>query len=410
MTAADPNTQRGVLDDAALRRVVAVLCVTEIVSWGILYYAFPVLAPAIAADTGWSTPAVIAAFSLGQIVCALGGIPAGRAIDALGPRTVMTTGSLLAVPATCAIALAPTYPLFLAAWVAAGVAMSAVLYAPSFAAVTGWAGPDTGRRVRGLTVITLVAGLASTVFAPLTAALAGPLDWRQTYLALAVMLLVVTVPAHALGLRHPWSPERTTDPLARAEENAARRLPFWLLALAFGLVSFTVYAVLINLVPLLIERGINVGFAAGILGVGGVGQVAGRLFYARLAAQTPLVARTCLVFAFIAVTTLALGLIPGPVALLAAVSLVAGAARGIVTLLQATAISDRWGTADFGRHNGLLTAPVMIAAAIAPWAGAALARPLGGYPPAFILLAVLALVACVAVPLTAPSRYGQLSR
>lgn len=35
-----------------LRRVLVVLCVTEITSWGILFYAFPVLLGAIATDTG----------------------------------------------------------------------------------------------------------------------------------------------------------------------------------------------------------------------------------------------------------------------------------------------------------------------------------------------------------------------
>ncbi len=395
------------LGDGALRRVVSVLCVTEIVSWGVLYYAFPVLAAGIVADTGWSLPSVVAAFSAGQVTAAVAGIPVGRAMDAIGPRVVMTSGSVLAVPATCGIALAPTYATFLLAWVVAGVAMSGVLYAPSFAAVTGWAGPDHLRRVRGLTAITLVAGLASTVFAPLTAALADPLGWRATYLVLAVVLLVVTVPAHAVGLRHGWAPERLTDPSARAADDAARRRPFLVLAVAFGLVSFTVYAVLVNLVPLLVERGVGLDAAAVVLGVGGVGQVTGRLFYARLAARTRLVPRTCAVFGLVAVTTLSFTVVSGPVAVLALISFVAGAARGVETLLQATAVGDRWGVADFGRHHGLLTAPVMLAAAVAPWAGAALAGLVGGYATAFAALATLSVVACVLVPLTVertPSR------
>jgi len=37
------------LDAAGLRRVLAVLCLTEITSWGILYYAFPVLAVSLSA-------------------------------------------------------------------------------------------------------------------------------------------------------------------------------------------------------------------------------------------------------------------------------------------------------------------------------------------------------------------------
>ncbi|PRC49190.1 MFS transporter, partial [Mycobacterium sp. ITM-2017-0098] len=45
-----------------LRRVLLTLCLTEITSWGVLFYAFTVLSDQISADTGWSAPAVTAAF------------------------------------------------------------------------------------------------------------------------------------------------------------------------------------------------------------------------------------------------------------------------------------------------------------------------------------------------------------
>ena len=50
-----------------------------------------------------------------------------------------------------------------------------------------------------LTVLTLAGGLASTIFAPITALLAGQLGWRGTYLVLAAVLAVVTIPAHLIG-------------------------------------------------------------------------------------------------------------------------------------------------------------------------------------------------------------------
>ena len=63
--------------------------------------------------------------------------------------------------------------------------------------------------------------------------------------------------------------------------------------------------------------------------------------------------------------------------------------------LQATAISDRWGATHYGRLNGLLSAPAMVATALAPWAGAALAQTLGGYPAVFALLAAVAALAAL---------------
>ena len=66
----EPVTQQR----GGLHRVLVTLCVTETTSWGILYYAFPVLAGEISADTGWSLTRLTAAFSLGLVVSAVLGI------------------------------------------------------------------------------------------------------------------------------------------------------------------------------------------------------------------------------------------------------------------------------------------------------------------------------------------------
>jgi len=310
----------------------------------------------------------------------------------------MTTGSALAVVSVVVVATASTYPVFVVGWLLIGVAMAGVLYAPAFAAITHWAG---SRRVTALTTLTLVAGLASTVFAPLTAAINSILDWRETYLVLVVLLAIITLPAHWYGLRQPWgSCAPTTPRSAIGTSRVASTRPFILLAVAFATAGFTLYAVLINLVPLFIERGFTTTEAAVALGLGGAGQVAGRLGYARFAAQTAVVPRTVIVLAAVAATTATLAILPGPLWLLTTVAVLVGVARGIDTLLQATAISDRWGVRGFGRLNGLLTAPVMVSAAVAPFAGAALAEVAGGQANAFLLLALVAVAAAVAAAFT----------
>lgn len=380
-----------VLSPSGLRRVLVVLCATEVVSWGILYYAFPVLASSITADTGWPLSTVTAAFSTGLVVSALAGIPAGRVLDRHGPRVVMTTGSLLGVPALLGIATAPTLPWFFASWALAGLAMAGTLYPPAFAALTRWWGP---RRVTALTAVTLLAGLASAIFAPLTAALVEASDWRRTYLVLAVVLAVTTVPAHLFGLRGPWPGPDPEEASAGADPGAiARSRPFVLAVLAVGLGSFTAFAVIVNQVPLLVERGLSTGEAAWALGLGGLGQTAGRLGYGWLVRSFSVRGRGIVILLAVAATTALMAAVPGPTALLVAVAVLAGTARGVLTLFQATAVSDRWGATHYGRLGGILSAPVMLATALAPWAGAALADVLGGYPAVFVVLAAVALVA-----------------
>ncbi len=50
-----------------------------------------------------------------------------------------------------------------------------------------------------------------------------------------------------------------------------------------------------------------------------------------------------------------------------------------MTLLQATAVTERWGATHYGHLSGILSAPVMLATALGPFIGAALASLLNGY-------------------------------
>ena len=128
----------------------------------------------------------------------------------------------------------------------------------------------------------------------------------------------------------------------------------------------------------------------------------GRLGYRRLVTATTVRMRGVLILVLAATATALLGLLPGPAALLIVAAMLAGAARGVFTLLQATAISDRWGATHYGRLNGLLSARALLATASAPWAGAALAQALGGYPPVFAFLAGLATLGAILTAVSNP--------
>lgn len=386
---------------AGPRRALAALCLTQIVGWGVLYYSFPVALPAITVDTGWSGPSTTAAFSLALVVAAVAGIPAGRAIDRHGPRLIMTTGSAVGVAATLGIAAAPGVAWFAAAWVVAGIAQAGTLYAAAFTALTRWYGP---RRTHALTVLTLVAGLSSTIFAPATAALLDQVGWRQTYVVLAVLLAVTTIPGHAFGLTAPWpAHDHTAHPRRRNGHvrTVASSRAFVCLAVASALTAFAMFAATIHLIPLLTDRGLSMPLAAWALGLSGAGQLLGRVGYAPLSRRTTPRFRSVAILAGGAATIAAVGLLPGPAAALVAASIVLGIARGAFTLVQSTAVSDRWGIASFGTLYGILNAPTTIAMAVAPWAGSAIAAAVGSYPAMFTVLTAIAGAAAVVAAGTA---------
>lgn len=411
------------------RAVLVGLCLTQLTSWGVLFYAFPVLLPRIAADTGWSATALTAAL----VVSGLLGVPLGRVLDRRGPRQIMTLGAALAVLGLLGVSVAPSYWVFLLGWLVIGVAMAGTLYPPAFAALTRWYGP---RRIFALTMVTLAGGLASTVFAPATEALATRLSWRETYLVLALVLGALVVPVHALVLRRPWPAQHageTADPGSSAETAAAettalavdpasleppiqppsrdyaatimRSRAYILLVVGMSLGAVAMYAGLINLVPMLVERGVSPMVAAWVLGLGGLGQVIGRVFYARLDRGTTLRQRSALIYALLALTTAALAWNITAAVLLVVISMAAGVARGIVTLLQATAVTDRWGTREYGRLSGVLNGPMMLAVAVAPFLGAILAEWLGSYEAMFGVLAGLAALGLGSIVVSIPARH-----
>ena len=130
------------MGEALRRRVLVVLCLTQITSWGVLYYAFPVMAPTLAADTGWSVP------SDGGVLGRPGGLRAGGDPGGAGARPVraalVMTWRRRWGPRGGGVATAGSFWLFAVAWLLVGVGMPGTLYPPAFAALTRWWG---GQRV-----------------------------------------------------------------------------------------------------------------------------------------------------------------------------------------------------------------------------------------------------------------------
>jgi MFS family permease len=352
----------------------AALAFTQIVAWGVLYYAILVAAPAIADDTGWGDRAVFIAITAGLLTSAACAIPVGHRLDR-HPRRVMVTATLVGTVALLLAATSPTIWTFTAAWIVCGAAQSGVLYQAAFTVITH---RYRAARRGPLTVVTLAGGLASTIFAPFTGWLVLQLGWRMAFLVLAVILAAVALPTYALSVERRW--EHLED--GPAGNGSARRIlrstRFWMVAGSFSLMSFSLYAVTLSAVPASVQKGMGLQAAAWVLGLIGAGQVLGRLLYLAIAHTTPAWIAATSVGLLGAGTLVAYGMVESPAAIFAT-ALIAGAIRGALTLVQAAAVADRWGAEAYGRLNGVLAAPVTALTALAPGAAALWATALGSY-------------------------------
>lgn len=377
------------------------LCVTQTTTWGTLYYALPVTSGQIATDTGWSVLSITSVFSVGLIFSAAAGIPAGRLLDRYGARTVMTAGSLLGVVGLVLVAAAPSLGWFLIAWVVTGLAQAVTLYQAAFTVINRTFGR---RRGTALTVVTLAAGLASTIFAPVAATLTGAFGWRDAFLILAGILAVLVVPLNALTLPSRWpdSAVRAHPADALTVRRIIRSRTFLLLQAGLTLVALGLYAATLNFVPILTARGYTPAFAALLFGLIGVGQVGGRLLFLTGGPGQHPTLTVAVVGAGAALVLALVAALSGPAFLLAILAVCAGAIRGALTLVQASAVAERWGTARLGLLNGIFAAPITAATALAPAIGVGLAVLAGSYPAALVALAGACALGMVAAALSRP--------
>src|SRR5438270_4392935 len=150
------------------------------------------------AELGWSRGDMTGAFSVALLLAGLAAIPVGRWLDRHGPRLLMTLGSIAGSGLVLAWSQVNSIPALYLIWAAIGLTMSATLYDPAFATANKW---FAHQRVRALTVITLMAGFASTIFIPLAGVLVQSQGWRQSLVTLAIVLGVGTIAPHGLLLR-----------------------------------------------------------------------------------------------------------------------------------------------------------------------------------------------------------------
>jgi predicted MFS family arabinose efflux permease len=361
---------------------VAALSLAQLVSWGIVFYAFALFLEPMAKELGWSRPALTLAYSLGLGASALTAYPAGRLIDKGYGRLVMTAGSLVSSVLLVLWSRVESYPVFVLVWIGLGATMSAILYEPGFAVLTHRLGPLSRR---GITAMTLVGGLASTVFFPLSHVLIEALGWRDALLALAVINLAVCGAIHLLVI--PSEPRRPATGVSAAAvptpPSSARRVlrhpAFW----GFVIVSvlhnalFTGFA--IHLVPLLVERGLTLTGAVAAFSLVGPAQVGGRIAIA-LAERTLSMRAVGVLSCGLAVAGFLLlpFLRPEPW-LVVVFAVIYGTANGIMTIVRAVLPAEIFGRLDYGAIQGMMNAPTMIARASAPFAFGALWAVSGNY-------------------------------
>jgi predicted MFS family arabinose efflux permease len=348
-------------------RAVSVLGVTQILSWGALFYPPVLTVPLIATDHGWSRAFAMAGFSVALFVGGLCSRYIGGAIDRLGGHVVMPVGSLLGAAGLVGLVWAPGAVSYFAAWVTLGAAMAASLYDPAFATL----GRIFGAAARApITTLTLAGGFASTVSWPATQILLDAIGWRGAYLVYAALLAGLAAPLHAFALprQHAGGEMRSTTASEQAAKPAvpAHGLAFILVAAGFAAYAFVPSALSAQLLAIFRKFGLESATVVAIGMLFGPAQVLARLCELSFARRLhPLwIARFALGLLVVAFILLAVFRFS---AVLAAIfAILYGMANGLLTIARGTVPLALFGAAGYGRLMGRIGGPYLVMQSLAP--------------------------------------------
>jgi MFS family permease len=348
-------------------RAVPVLGITQILTWGTIFYTPVLIVPLIAAERGWSISFAMGGFSVGLLIAGLVAPYVGRSIDRFGGNVVMALGSLTGALGLFLITSAAHPVAYYAVWMVLGVAMAANLYDAAFSTLGRIFG--IGAR-RPITALTLAGGFASTVSWPMTHFLLERVDWRGTYLIYAALLAFVAAPLHALALPRT----RYQSDIAAPDTQSAPvkvlppyGLPFILVASAFASYAFVPSGLAAHLLAIFAREGIGSATVVWIGALFGPAQVGARLiefcfgrnlhplWIARFALTTFLCAFLMLVLLGVSTATAA------------AFALMFGGANGLITITRGAVPLALFGASGYGRLMGRLAGPFLLMQAAAPF-------------------------------------------
>lgn len=373
-------------------RQVASLGVTQILGYGAIFYAYPLLVGPVAQEFSTSEARLYAVFSIGLL---LGGIVAsfaGQWLDRFGAPRVMALGSACVALLFAALAIAPNIHLFSALVIALQALSFLVLYDAAFAALA--LGVPVGTR-RAITRLTLIAGFASTLFWPLTGALVDSIGWRATYLVFAALHLGLALPLH-LGLARLARQMRNiagqvTAPPAPPDwpllHGRAAQRAFWFLGASFALTGITIAALGVHLVPSLLALGL--GQSAYLVGMMmGPAQVMVRVLDATIWRNLHPLSVALISGGAIVLAVGALMLAPLGLAFAMGFAILFGAGQGLASIVRGAVPLALFGAAGIGRKLGHLAALRNVTGAAAPFLFALSAGTLGLGSTVLIALAI----------------------
>ena len=395
--------------------IVAAGAVITCVAMGAMF-SLPVYLQPIAEETGWTHAGISAAMTVGFVVMGVAGFGWGALSDRIGARPVVLLASLLLGGGLAIASRATELWVFQFAYGGLVGASGGAFFAPIMAATVGW---FDKHRSLAVSLVSVGGGVAPMVITPFASVLIASYGWRSAMLAIAVMALLIVIPA-SLFIRRPPAVEEVTVPRAdrpstgerapSAAWSALRTPQFIVLAATFFLCCAAHSGPIFHTVSYAMICGASALAAASIYSVEGVAGLVGRLVFGiladRIGVRRVIVGGLALqavgIYTYIYVSELTHFYM---------LALVLGMAYGGVMPLYAVLARDYFGPKVMGTVLGAATMTSSIGMAFGPVGGGWLYDTFGSYHWLYIASAAVGVAAAamaLAFPPPTEARGGEL--
>ena len=377
---------------------------------GLPFYTFGVFVVPLSAAFGWTRGEASGAASCLILGTAITAPLVGSLIDRIGARRVaLTSLAGLALGYALLTQLRGGVAWFYAAWLAMSLIGGGTTPVVWTRAITIWFD-----RSRGLALgLTLAGSGLASIFGPLyCTALIQRFGWQAGYLGVGALIALLAIPLVALLFKeYPQTQAHraaTTPELPGLTfQEAVRTVAYWRIAIAFLFISGAITALLINIVPLLLDRGLSSVEAAQMAGTMGIAVLVGRVVVGMLLDRFVASRVAFILLGATALGCLALTLENAPTWLLLLSIVSLGFAAAAEVDLVAFLVSRYFGLKAYGRIYGSQLTAFYAGAAIGPALMGIAYDRFGGYTHGlFVVAGVLMAGAIVIGTLAAPPAHS----
>lgn len=341
------------------------LGISQIISYGFLFYAFAQLKIPLAERLGVHAGDVLVGVTISLLVNGVLAPLVGYWFDRLGALRVLATGLVIGSISLIYLTWCTSFPMFIGAMVILGVGFSMCNYEAAFSAAVQI--DETASR-RNISIITFYGGVASSLTWLMIAPLMHYFGFVMTMYVLAFMQLVmavwVVIMSRQTKHHHPERGTMPMEPFRWTELTRAEKIALITLALSSAFEYLSFGAVALMLIQWYEEVFDVAGLAVLLASIYGPFQVIGRVLEMRFGAKHD--ARYTAIIAFVMVPT-AVMLIQYPSIILVAIGMALfGMGHGILTVSFGYITNMYFRAAVYGRAKGWISTPRALGMAMGP--------------------------------------------